>query len=151
MDMPVDDETKYAVECMTYRKISTETSLENKRRYYKNLSTNRYAMIGKGFDRRHNLSTMAKTMPKASIVKNCFETWYLLIPLLKDAKMKWSEYSNQIHTLRTDLTGYVNTLSVVVNIDLSYKTTPDDDLMNRILSVKEDKDLVKVPEIFNAT
>ncbi len=151
MDLPVDDETRRAVECMTIRKMSGERKLDTKRRYYKNLATNRYAMLGKGFDRRHNLSTMAKDMGKASIVKNCFETWFYLIPLLKDSKLKWPEYSNQIHTLRTDLTGYVNTLSVVVNIDLSYKNTPDDELMNRILSAITDEDLEKIPEIFITT
>lgn len=151
MDLPVDEETKRAVECMTIRKMSGETKLETKTRYYKNLATNRYATIGKGFDRRHNLSTMAKDMTRASIVKNCFETWFFLLPLLKDSKLRWPEYSNQIHTLRTTLTGYVNTLSVVVNIDLSYKNAPDDELMNRILSVKTDEDLTKIPEIFTTT
>lgn len=151
MDLPVDDETKRAVECMTIRKMSGETKLRTKERYYNNLITNRYSIIGKGFDRRHNLSTMAKDMGKASIVKNCFETWFYLIPLLKDAKLKWPEYSNQIHTLRTDLTGYVNTLSVLVNIDLSYKNKPNDDLMNQILSAEEEEDLAKIPEIFITT
>ncbi len=148
MDLPVDDETRRAVECMTLRKMSGETKLESKKRYYKNLATNRYSTLGKGFDRRHNLSTMATDMTKASIIKNCFETWFLLIPLLKDSKLKWPEYSNQIHTLRTDLTGYVNTLSVLAGIDLSYRIPPDDELMNRILSVKDDEDLKKIPEIF---
>lgn len=151
MDLPVDDEVRRAVECMTIRKMSGETKLETKTRYYKNLASNHYSILGKGFDRRHNLSTMAKDMTKASIVKNCFETWYFLIPLLKDSKLNYPEYSNQIHTLRTDLTGYVNISSVVVGIDLSYKTTPDDDLMNRILSAKTDEDLIKIPEIFITT
>ena len=151
MDLPVDEETRRAVECMTIRKMSGETKLDTKRRYYENLSTNRYAILGKGFDRRHNLSTMAKDMANASIVKNCFETWFFLIPLLKDLKLRWPEYSNQVHTLRTDLTGYVNTLSAVVGIDPSYKRAPDDRLMNQILSVKVDEDLVSIPEIFITT
>ena len=149
MELPVDDETKMAVECMTLRSMSGETKLDSKKRYYDNLLKNRYATIGKGLDRRYNLSTMARTMPKNSIVRNCFETWFFLIPLLKDAKMKWPECSNQLHTIRTCITGYVDTLSVLVGIDLSYKNPPDDELMSRILAAKTDDDLSKIPEIFN--
>ena len=149
MDLPVDDEVKRAVECMTIHQ-SGGNKLETKKQYYKNLATNKYATLGKGFDRRNNLSTMAKAMTKASIVKNCFETWFYLIPLLKDAKLMYPEYSNQIHTLRTCITGYVDTLSVLVGIDLSYKNPPDDELMLKILSAKTDEDLAKIPEIFNS-
>lgn len=153
MDLDVDDETKRAVECMTIRKMGNETKLETKKRYYQILSTNKYATLGKGLDRRNNLSTIAKAKGvtgkgKASIVKNCFETWFYLIPLLKEAKTNYAQYSNQIHTIRTDLTGYVDTLSVLVNIDLSYKNPPDDELMNLILSAKDEKDLKQISEIF---
>lgn len=150
MELPVDDKTKMAVECMTRREMPGETKLDSKRRYYDNLLKNKCAAIGKGLDRRDNLSTMAKTMTKASIVRNCFETWFFLMPLLKDAKMRWPEYSNQLHTIRTCITGYVDTLSVLVGIDLSYKNPPSDELLSLILSAKTDDDLSKIPEIFNA-
>ncbi len=148
MDLPVSDEVRRAVECMTLRKIGDESKLDSKLRYYEHLATNKYATIGKGLDRRNNLSTIAHAKNKASIVKNCFETWFFLIPLLKDAKSKWPEYANQIHTIRTTLTGYVDALSALAEIDLSYSERPDDELMNRILSVKTDDDLCKIPEIF---
>ena len=148
MDLDVDDETKRAVECMTIRKMGNETKLETKKRYYQTLSTNKYAILGKGLDRRNNLSTIARAKGKASIVKNCFETWFFLIPLLKEAKGIYANYSNQIHTIRTDLAGYVDILSVLVGIDMSYKNTPDDELMNKILSAKNDEDLLALPEIF---
>jgi hypothetical protein len=150
MELPVDDKTKAAVERMTFRQMSGESKYEAKKRYYQNLAADKHSMIGKGFDRRNNLSTSAKAMSKASIVKNCFETWFLLIPMLKESKLVYPEYSNQIHTIRTDLTGYVDTLSVLVGIDLSYKNPPDDELMELILEVKTDEDLEKIPEIFNA-
>ena len=150
MELPVDDETKSAVERMTFRQMSGETKYEAKKRYYHGLSLDKYSVIGKGFDRRNNLSTSAKTMSKASIVKNCFETWFLLMPMLKESKLVYPDYSNQMHTLRTCLTGYVDTLSVLVGIDLSYKNPPGDALMNKILGVKNDADLEAIPEIFNA-
>ena len=149
MELKVDDETKEAVECMTFRKMSGETKLEAKKRYYAKLASNKYSMIGKGFDRRNNLSTSAKAMSKASIVKNCFETWFFLIPMLKESKLTYPEFSNQIHTIRTGLTGYVDTLSVLVGIDLSYKSKPSYELMEKILEAKTDEDLMKIPEIFN--
>lgn len=150
MELGVDDDVKLAVECMTIRTVSGESKFATKMRYYENLAKNRYAILGKGFDRRNNLSTMAKSMPKSSIVKNCFETWFYLIPMLKDAKMMYPEYSNQLHTLRADLTGFVDTLSVLVEIDLSYRNRPSDELMERVLGIRTDADLEGVKEIFNA-
>ncbi len=150
MELPVDDETKYAVECMTIRALGDESKLETKKRYYQQLASNKYAMIGKGIDRENNLSTIANVKPRASIVKNCFETWFYLLPMLKEAKLMYPEFSNQIHILRTVLTGYVNILSVLVGIDLSYKNPPDDELMSKIFSAKIDEDLAEISEIFNA-
>ncbi len=150
MELPVDDETRVVVEYLTLRRLSGESKLESKKRYYNNLSKSKYATIIKGLDRRNNLGTMAKALSRASIVKNCFETWFFIIPLLKDAKLNWPEYSNQLHTIRTDLTALVDTLSVLVGIDLSYKNPPSDDLMRAILSANSDDDLKKIPEIFNA-
>lgn len=150
MELPVDDETKSAVECMTFRKMDGESKLDAKKRYYEKLASSKYSMIGKGFDRRNNLSTSAKAMSKASVVKNCFETWFFLIPMLKESKLVYPEYSNQVHTIRTCLTGYVDTLSVLVGIDLSYKNPPGDELMAKILDAKTDEDLAQIPEIFNA-
>ncbi len=150
MELPIDDETRVVVEYLTLRKLSGESKLESKKRYYANLSKNKYATILKGLDRRNNLGSMAKAMSRASIVKNCFETWFFIIPLLKDAKLNWPEYSNQLHTIRTDLTALTDTLSVLVGIDLSYKNPPDDDLMGAILEAKNDEDLKKIPEIFNS-
>ena len=74
----------------------------------------------------------------------------IIIPLLKDAKLNWPEYSNQLHAIRTDLTALTDTLSVLVGIDLSYKNPPGDDLMGAILEAKNDEDLKKIPEIFNS-
>ena len=149
MDLPVDDETKKAVECMTCRQMSSEPKLDSKKRYYKGLADNKYAAVGKGLDRWNNLSTSAQAMSKASITKNCFETVVYLDPILKDAKYKFPEYSNQIYIIRDVLKALVNTLSVTVGIHpLMFKTPPDDELMARILSAKTDEDLKKIPEIF---
>jgi GTP pyrophosphokinase len=149
MDLSVDDEVKRAVECMTIRKNSDMTKLEIKTHYFKNLMTNKYALIGKGLDRRNNLSTMATAKGKVSIVKNCFETCFLLSPLLKEAKDIYAQYSNQLHTIRTDLNTSVRDLSALVHIDpLSYKHQPSDELMNLILSAKTEADLEQINEIF---
>ncbi len=149
MDLPVDDETKKAVECMTCRQMPSESKLESKKRYYSGLADNKYAAIGKGLDRWNNLSTSAQAMSKASITKNCFETAVYLEPILRDAKYKFPEYTNQIYLIRDVLKALVNTLSVVVGIrPLVFKVPPDDELMARILSAKTDEDLKKIPEIF---
>lgn len=149
MDLPVDDKTKKAVECMTCRQMSSESKLESKKRYYQGLATNKYATIGKGLDRCNNLSTSALAMSRASIIKNCFETVVYLDPILKEAKYTYPEYSDQIYLIRESLKSLVNTLSVTVGLRrLSFKTLPDDELMARILSAKTEADFEKIPEIF---
>lgn len=149
MDLPVDDETKAAVECMTCRQMSSESKLESKKRYFEGLAGNKYATIGKGLDRWNNLSTSAQAMGKASIIKNCYETVVYLDPILKDAKHAFPEYVDQIYLIRDILRGLVDTLSVVAGIKrLCFEVPPDDELMARILSAKTEEDLKKIPEIF---
>ncbi len=149
MDLPVDDETKNAVECMTCRQMPSGSKLESKKKYYQGLAGNKYATIGKGLDRCNNLSTSAQAMSHASIVKNCYETVVYLDPILKDAKYKYPKYSNQIYLIRDALKALVNTLSVTVGIHpLTFKTPPGDELMAKILSAKTDEDLRNIPEIF---
>lgn len=148
-ELPVDDETKKVVECMTLRTLPGESKFDSKKRYFETLFRDRYATIGKGLDRRDNLGAMAKTMPKTSIIKNCFESKFMLLPMLKDAKEKWPEYSNPLHTIRTSIDALVGALSAMVGMDLEYEEPPSDELMARILEVKTDDDLDRIPEIFN--
>lgn len=146
-DLPVDDEVKKAVECMTVRGLSGESKFDIKKRYYGMLSRSKYAVIGKGIDRRNNLGTMVGIMSKASIVKNCYETWFLLLPLLKNAKTTWLEYSNQLHTIRSDIAVLTETLAVITGIKLAYMDWPSDELMRRIFEVESDDDLAEITEI----
>ncbi|MBR3256182.1 hypothetical protein IKG10_00730 [Candidatus Saccharibacteria bacterium] len=146
-DLPVNDDVKRAVECMTVRRLPGESKYDTKNRYYSMLARNKYAVIGKGLDRRNNLGTMAGIMPKVSIVKNCYETWFILLPLLGDAKTKWPEYSNQLHTIRTDIAALTKTLVVLTGTKLAYREWPSDELMRRILEAESDEDLARIAEI----
>ena len=148
-ELPVDDETRRVIECLTLRVLSGESKFDGKKRYFETIFGNKYATIGKGLDRRNNLGTMAETMPKASIVKNCFESKFMLLPMLEDARLKWPEYSKLLNTIITDINALVKVLSVLVGVDLEYKNPPSDELMARILETETDDDLSEIPEIFN--
>ncbi|MDO4978720.1 MAG: hypothetical protein Q4E47_01015 [Candidatus Saccharibacteria bacterium] len=132
MDLPVDDEVRHAVECMTLRKMPKESKLESKYRYYGHLRTSCYATIGKALDRRDNLGTMARDLKKESWIKNVYETEYFLLPLLKEAKLMWPRYASQLHTVRKDLRMLVDTLAVLAEIKELPKERPSDEFFKTI-------------------
>lgn len=141
MDLPVSDEVKRAVECMTIRSATGQNKLEIKQHYYKNLESNEYSTLGKGFDRRHNLSTMVGVSSNASILKNCFETRFFLLPLLREAKFKWPIYANQLYTIRKSLSGFTDILAALIGVKIPDAEKLDDELMIKILSAKTDEDV----------
>jgi hypothetical protein len=55
---------------------------------------------------------------EARIRKNVIETHEKLMPVLKEAKYLYPEYSDMLHIIRTDLKRTVNLLANQYNIEL---------------------------------
>ena len=61
------------------------------------------AIIVKGLDRYHNMSTMAGVLEGENIRKNILENEELLLPMMKEAKEKYPELSDILFVLRTNI------------------------------------------------
>lgn len=102
--LPFNDVVKYAVKHMTVTKFDTDKSkIETKRRYFYELLDSKEALITKALDRYNNLADMPFALSDEAIGKNAAETEVLLLPILKEAKEKWTELSDILFILRTNI------------------------------------------------
>lgn len=105
-NLPTNSEVKHAVKCVTISPLKTDKNkLETKRRYFSSLLESPHAVICKGIDRYMNLSDMPFALSSSSIAKNAAETEILLLPVLKEAKEKWTELSDILFILRNNIRG----------------------------------------------
>jgi GTP pyrophosphokinase len=111
--LPVDDEVRLIVDCLTIQPYPNESKWQCKERYFNGLMRHPGAVICKGADRFDNLSTMEGEMPIESIERNIVETKYLLLPVMLKAKNKWPDMYDYINTYRHDIMvvcGILNTV-----------------------------------------
>ena len=132
LNLPVSDEVKRAVECLTLTYDDDKSKYECKKEYYEKIKTNKYAILVKGLDRKDNLKSMTE-MGEKSVMRNLYETQYFLLPILGDAKEIWPEYNGQLHTLRTDIRAIIKTLAHDRDIVLPHEQ-PSDTEMREIFS-----------------
>ena len=103
-DLPVNDTVKFAVKCMTVQPMPEDKSkIDTKRRYFRGLLESKEAIICKAIDRYVNLSDMPFALSSDAIGKNVAETEILLLPILKIAKEQWTELSDILFVLRTNI------------------------------------------------
>jgi GTP pyrophosphokinase len=114
--LPVSDEARSIVDCMTIKKYEGESKWKCKERYYRGLLKEPGAVLCKGVDRYHNLSTMEGDMPSDSIDKNVIETYDLLLPVMKEAKETWPELSDPIFILRVNIRTICDTLNAAHHV-----------------------------------
>lgn len=102
--LPFNDVVKHAVKHMTVTKFDTDKSkIETKRRYFYELLDSKEALITKALDRYNNLADMPFALESDAIGKNAAETEVLLLPILKEAKEKWTELSDILFVLRANI------------------------------------------------
>ena len=102
--LPTNDAIKKGVKYVTVQALDTDRDkMETKRRYFKELLESREALLCKALDRYNNLSDMPFALSDDAIGKNIAETETLLLPVLKEAKEKWSDLSDVLFVLRTNI------------------------------------------------
>ena len=114
--LPVSDLAREIVDCMTIKPYLGESKWECKKRYYHGLLQRPGAVICKGIDRYHNLSTMPGVMPVESIQKNVIESYELLLPVMREAKEAWPELSDIMFVLRANISNLCYALDIAHNI-----------------------------------
>lgn len=111
--LPFSSNIVTGVKYMTITKFDTDSSkIETKKRYFNELLESREATITKGFDRYFNLSDMVFALSDDAIGKNVAETEVLLLPMLKKAKDKWTDLSDILFILRTNIRSINDILKV---------------------------------------
>ena len=101
--LPVNDNVKQIVKYMTITPLPGEEKADTKRRYFRNMLDCKGAIIVKGLDRYHDMSTMAGVLSAEAIKKNILENEELLLPMMKEAKEKYPELSDIMFILRTNI------------------------------------------------
>ncbi|WP_097006935.1 HD domain-containing protein [Lacrimispora amygdalina] len=108
--LPVNNSVKQIVKYMTITPLPGEEKIDIKRRYFRNMLECKGAIIVKGLDRYHNMSSMAGVLKPEAIRKNITENEELLLPMMKEAKEKYPELSDMLFILRTNITDISNAL-----------------------------------------
>lgn len=130
LELPVCDEVKRAVECLTLKYDPNKSKYDCKIEYYEKIKTNKYAILVKGLDRQDNFKSLSQ-MGEESVRRNLYETQYFLLPILGGAKEIWPEYNGQLHSLRTSMRSTINNLAHDHHIVLPYEQ-PSDEEMRKI-------------------
>lgn len=115
-ELPFDEKVRTGVQYVTITKFDTDRSKdETKRRYYSELIYSPEACITKGIDKYDNLTDMVFTLSNDAIGKNAAETDLLLLPVLKEAKEEYSEFSDILYIIRTNLKSIAGIYMMVFN------------------------------------
>ena len=123
-ELPFNECVQRGVQYVTITKFDTDRSKdETKRRYYSELIYSPEACVTKGIDKYKNLSDMVFALSDDAIGKNAAETDILLLPVLKDAKDKYSYLSYILYVLRTNLKSIAGIYMKIYNDDyMRWKT-----------------------------
>lgn len=117
-ELPFDEKVRTGVQYVTITKFDTDRSKdETKRRYYSELIYSPEALITKGIDKYDNLTDMVFTLSNDAIGKNAAETDILLLPVLKEAKEEYSELSDILYIIRTNLKSVTGVYMAVFNTE----------------------------------
>ncbi|MBT4277186.1 bifunctional (p)ppGpp synthetase/guanosine-3',5'-bis(diphosphate) 3'-pyrophosphohydrolase [Candidatus Falkowbacteria bacterium] len=103
---------------------------ETNKEYYARIATNVKSIIGKGCDRLSNLGTMIGPFPIPRIKKQSEETKKYVLPMLEEARHKFSEYNNIIVALRDE------TERILKVIDAYVESQEENEKLRQLLKEK---------------
>lgn len=112
--LPVCREVKRIVDYMTIKSVSGEDKMETKKKYFDRMLECKEALLIKGLDRYHNMTSMAGVLKPEAIYKNIFENETMLLPVMKQAKDLYPEYSDVLFILRFNIQTISDTLKTML-------------------------------------
>lgn len=110
-DLPVNEETKYAVALLT------KTDGRTMEQYYQDISQNWIATMVKLIDRCNNVSGMATGFSQHKMVDYINETEKYILPLLRIAKHRFLKYTNQIFLIKYHMISVITTLKYQMTME----------------------------------
>lgn len=114
-DLPVNDTIKNAVEHMTFKYEIGQNKEKEKELYYKKMIESKEATICKMFDRCHNVSSMAGVFNEEKLGEYIDETRRYVLPLLRNAKELYPEYSSLFHVLKYHIVSVIDSIEATLN------------------------------------
>lgn len=115
-ELPVNDTVRRAVDLMTFRVMDGETKETAKNRYYNMLILNREASLTKLIDRCHNVSSMAGTFSVEKLKAYIEETRQYVLPLLRKAKSRYPEDSDELFLLKYHIVSVVDSIDATIQV-----------------------------------
>lgn len=112
--LPVNKEVKRIVEYMTIIPVPKENKMEAKQKYFDKMLECKEALLVKGLDRYHNMTSMAGVLKPDAIRKNIFKNETMLLPVMKRAKDLYPEYSDILFILRFNIQTMSDTLKIML-------------------------------------
>ena len=113
-ELPVNETVKRGVRLMTFRVQNGETKETAKVRYYNAIAECREASITKIIDRCHNVSSMAGTFSEEKLRAYIEETRRFVLPLLKQTKARYPEYSDILFALKYHMVSVVDSVEAAM-------------------------------------
>lgn len=115
-DLPVNNDIKKGVEAMTFTIKEGESKENAKLRYYTNIINSKEATITKLLDRCHNVSSMAHAFSKEKLKDYIDETRKYVLPLIKEAKNKYPEFTNIFFVIKYHICSVIDSIELVMNL-----------------------------------
>lgn len=107
-ELPVNADVQEAV------RLVTRVYGENKEIYYRQIRENRIATLVKLIDRCHNVSQMSLAFSREKLWKYIDETEQYVLPLLMEARVKWSQYEPQYFLLEYQSNSILQTVKALL-------------------------------------
>ena len=115
-ELPVSDKVKRAVELMTFSVMDGETKEIATNRYYNMILQSREATLTKLIDRCHNVSSMAGTFSVEKLKAYIEETRQYVLPLLRKAKSRYPEDSDELFLLKYHIVSVVDSIDATIQV-----------------------------------
>lgn len=113
-ELPVSDKVKEAVALLTKDETYDSHSYECKERYYKAISQNDLAVLVKILDRCNNVSGMAGGFKRERMVEYIEETEEWFLPLIKQAKKDYPEYTKPVFAMEYHILSVIETIKCLL-------------------------------------
>lgn len=109
-ELPVNDETKEAVRCLTQDWDLRHETVRDKQRYYENIVANPIALMVKLLDRCNNISSMAMAFDSEKMADYIKGTVQWIYPLMDRGRYDYPQYRDAIFLIRYHIYSVVETM-----------------------------------------
>ena len=112
-ELPFSDEVRQIVRLVSFSVPPNMTKEQAKDAYYARIRTNGKACVVKIIDRCNNISTMAGKFPQKKIAEHILETETYILPLIRELKNNYPEYSDVAFLVKYHIISVLETVKIL--------------------------------------